>query len=172
VKSLTQLKGIGPATASLLLAVYAPDSVPFFSDEVFRWMVWSEPGAPRGWQRAIKYNMREYEVLVERVGGLRKRLGEGVRAVDVERVAWVLGKQGVDVDVGLEEDAEDGKKEEQAEDENQKNEKEEAGQVAEKDEQSAKQKAGFMKGVKRKTEDKEGAPVEGLRRSTRRKTEN
>lgn len=31
-KVLTALKGIGPATASLLLSVYAPTEVPFFSD--------------------------------------------------------------------------------------------------------------------------------------------
>lgn len=35
VKTLTGLKGIGPATASLLLSVYAPESVPFFSDVSF-----------------------------------------------------------------------------------------------------------------------------------------
>lgn len=35
VSKLTVLKGVGPATASALLAVYAPDVAPFMSDEVF-----------------------------------------------------------------------------------------------------------------------------------------
>lgn len=34
---LTQLKGIGPATASLLLAVHDADNVIFFADEAFYW---------------------------------------------------------------------------------------------------------------------------------------
>lgn len=34
VKELTVLKGVGPATASAVLAAYAPDIAPFMSDEV------------------------------------------------------------------------------------------------------------------------------------------
>lgn len=34
VKELTVLKGVGPATASAVLAAYAPDVAPFMSDEV------------------------------------------------------------------------------------------------------------------------------------------
>jgi hypothetical protein len=98
LKSLINLKGIGPATASLLLSVAQPGTVPFFSDEVFRWCMWDEPGSPIGWQRKIKYNTKEYEMLLEKVGALVKRLV--VRAVDVERVAWVLGKEGIDIDIG------------------------------------------------------------------------
>ncbi|KAK0544234.1 hypothetical protein OC845_005712, partial [Tilletia horrida] len=33
LKALTELKGIGPATASAILAAYAPSRVPFLSDE-------------------------------------------------------------------------------------------------------------------------------------------
>jgi hypothetical protein len=106
LKKLITLKGIGPATASLLLSVAAPDVVPFFSDELFKWCVWDEQGAPGGWKRKIKYNLKEYEMLLEKVDGLIERLG--VRAVDVERVAWVLGKEGVDVDVDANADVEDG----------------------------------------------------------------
>ncbi|KAG7101276.1 hypothetical protein HYQ44_018937 [Verticillium longisporum] len=36
--TLAKLKGIGPATASLLLAVHRPDDVPFFSDEAYYWL--------------------------------------------------------------------------------------------------------------------------------------
>lgn len=32
---LTVLKGVGPATASAVLAAYAPDVAPFMSDEVY-----------------------------------------------------------------------------------------------------------------------------------------
>lgn len=34
VKELTVLKGVGAATASAILAAYAPDLAPFMSDEV------------------------------------------------------------------------------------------------------------------------------------------
>jgi hypothetical protein len=96
LKVLTNLKGVGPATASLLLSVAAPDSVPFFSDELFRWCMWDEPGSSKGWQRKIKYNAKEYEMLLKEVGAMRTRLG--VRAVDAEKVAWMLGKEAINVD--------------------------------------------------------------------------
>ena len=36
ITELTVLKGVGPATASAVLAAYAPDVAPFMSDEVSR----------------------------------------------------------------------------------------------------------------------------------------
>jgi hypothetical protein len=97
VKTLAQLRGIGPATASLLLSVLDLDEVPFFSDEVFRWVNWDEADSAKGggWDRVIKYTAKEYKEVVERVGDVRERLG--VRAVDVEMVAYVLGQEGADV---------------------------------------------------------------------------
>jgi len=83
---LTQLKGIGPATASLLLAVHDPGNVIFFADEAFYWL------CGKGSKCAIKYNAKEYVSLTERSRAVSKRLG--VRAVDVERVAFVLMHQG------------------------------------------------------------------------------
>ncbi|KAJ4294520.1 hypothetical protein N0V90_008211 [Kalmusia sp. IMI 367209] len=74
-----------------------PASIPFFSDEVFRWMMWDDSGKPTGWDRPIKYNAKEYEEVVKRVGEVRVRLG--AEAVDVEKVAWVMGREGVDVGV-------------------------------------------------------------------------
>ncbi|KAF2625366.1 hypothetical protein BU25DRAFT_493001 [Macroventuria anomochaeta] len=105
LKILTKLRGIGPATASLLLSVYQPDQVPFFSDELFRWTHWDSPGKS-GWLRIIKYNVTEYKEILASVEGLRKRLG--VKAVDAEKVAYVLGKGNVELDLGVdtEEDAE------------------------------------------------------------------
>lgn len=113
LKTLTQLRGIGPATASLLLSVCRPDEVPFFSDELFRWSCWDAdvagPGkakAGRGWDRGIKYNVKEYKGVLEGVGRERERLG--VRAVDVERVAYVLGSERADVGGDGEDDKEKG----------------------------------------------------------------
>ncbi|KAK4202490.1 hypothetical protein QBC40DRAFT_42692 [Triangularia verruculosa] len=79
---LTQLKGIGPATASLLLAVHAPDNIIFFADEAFYWLECNGTKGP------IKYNKNEYTQLSLRAQVLAKRLG--VKAVDVEKVAFVI----------------------------------------------------------------------------------
>lgn len=57
--------------------------------------MWDAPGSPGGWKRGIKYTAKEYEMLLKGVSELSERLG--VRAVDMERVAWVLGKEKVDV---------------------------------------------------------------------------
>ncbi|KAF3052516.1 hypothetical protein E8E11_011506 [Didymella keratinophila] len=99
LKILTSLRGIGPATTSLLLSVHQPDTVPFFSDELFRWSQWDaagKKGDDKGWDRKIKYNVGEYKEVLKSMGELRKRLG--VRAVDAEKVAYVLGKEMADID--------------------------------------------------------------------------
>jgi hypothetical protein len=153
LKTLIALKGIGPATASLLLSVAAPDTVPFFSDELFRWCIWDESGSPGGWQRKIKYNVKEYEMLLKKVDALVKRLG--VRAVDAERVAWVLGKERVDVGAESEEEA---VKKEDVE------EKVELEEVVE----EKVMKKGVKAGAKRKAS-VEKVPAEGTRKSTRTK---
>lgn len=36
ITELTTLKGVGPATASAVLAAYAPEIAPFMSDEVYK----------------------------------------------------------------------------------------------------------------------------------------
>ncbi|KAK2598586.1 hypothetical protein N8I77_011986 [Diaporthe amygdali] len=79
---LTRLKGIGPATASLLLAVHDPQNVIFFADEAFYWLCNDGKRGP------IKYNAKEYKELNKNSQKLAKRLS--VKAVDVERVAYVL----------------------------------------------------------------------------------
>lgn len=84
---LTKLKGIGPATASLLLSVHDPDGVIFFSDEAFYWLCCGGKKSP------IKYNAKEYEALRSEAAVLVKKLG--VSATDVEKVAYVLMKQPV-----------------------------------------------------------------------------
>lgn len=82
VKKLAELRGIGPATASLLLAVHQPDRVIFFSDEAFYWLCLA------GKKGSLKYNAKEYQELDSEAQKLVDRLG--VAAISVEKVAYVL----------------------------------------------------------------------------------
>lgn len=50
VTALSKLKGLGPATASLILACYDSVHIPFFSDELFRYMH-REDAKSGGWDR-------------------------------------------------------------------------------------------------------------------------
>lgn len=84
VDGISKLKGVGPATASLLLSVHDPDRVIFFSDEAFWWLCCNGKKDP------IKYNTKEYKELNESTQALVKRLR--VSATDVEKVAYVLAK--------------------------------------------------------------------------------
>ncbi|KAK3065575.1 hypothetical protein LTS18_000052 [Coniosporium uncinatum] len=96
LKILTELKGIGPATASLLLSVYDPDAAPFFSDELYRYVHW-EPTKLGGWSRKIGYTTKEYASLNMHVAEMRKRLkaecGVEISSIDIEQVAYVLGRE-------------------------------------------------------------------------------
>ncbi|QYS97133.1 hypothetical protein H0G86_004368 [Trichoderma simmonsii] len=85
VRLLSELKGVGPATASLLLSVHDPERVIFFSDEAFYWLCCEGKKAP------IKYNPKEYLELRTEAEALAKRLG--VSAMDIEKVAYVLMKK-------------------------------------------------------------------------------
>ncbi|KAF7165893.1 hypothetical protein CNMCM6106_001899 [Aspergillus hiratsukae] len=106
------LRGVGPATASLILSV-ATESAPFYSDDVFLWLcvgifpfapaaAAEEGGAskrvrPNG-ELNVKYNLHEYRLLWEAVQRLRTRLAarssdanaDPVSCADVEKVAFVL----------------------------------------------------------------------------------
>lgn len=88
LKTLTLLTGIGPATSSLLLSVHAPDTVLFFSDEVFRWLCRGGKESP------IKYNWKEYVELEAKGQEIMARLNIGAR--DLERVAWVIMRGGTE----------------------------------------------------------------------------
>ena len=96
ITALNKLKGIGPATSSLLLSCYDPEMVPFFSDELYRYLHWEEAKS-KGWDRKINYTIKEYKSLFERVAELRERLkkdsGKEVSAIDIEKAAYVLGKE-------------------------------------------------------------------------------
>jgi hypothetical protein len=84
--NISKLRGIGPATASLLLSVHDPDHVIFFSDEAFWWLSCGGKKAP------IKYNAKEYEELNKSAQEVVKRLN--VSATEVEKVAYVVMKDG------------------------------------------------------------------------------
>ncbi|KAF2437108.1 hypothetical protein EJ08DRAFT_667129 [Tothia fuscella] len=111
LKTLTKLKGIGPATASLILSSFDPENIPFFSDELFRWLHWDGKNnegktdgikqVGKGWSRQIGYTAKEYAALCNGVDAVRERLrkeGKEVSAIELEKVVYVLGKEGVDVD--------------------------------------------------------------------------
>ncbi|KAI1137208.1 hypothetical protein F5Y05DRAFT_82087 [Hypoxylon sp. FL0543] len=82
---IAKLRGIGPATGSLLLSVHEPKDVIFFSDEAFNWLCHD------GQNSSIKYTAKEYEELNAAAQALAKRLG--VDVVDIEKVAYVLMKE-------------------------------------------------------------------------------
>ena len=90
---LTELKGVGPASASVLLSVRHPDHVPFFSDEAYRWLTCTT-GDP--WTAGIKYNVKEFRMMLSASLELCQRLS--VNAVDVEKVGWALGQEGANLD--------------------------------------------------------------------------
>ncbi|ATY58709.1 hypothetical protein A9K55_002823 [Cordyceps militaris] len=84
--ALAKLRGIGPATASLLLSVHDPARVVFFSDEAFYWLC--ADGSPAAARRKLKYTSAEYAMLRRNAASLMGRLRVG--ATDVEKVAYVL----------------------------------------------------------------------------------
>ncbi|KAL8995213.1 MAG: hypothetical protein Q9169_005001 [Polycauliona sp. 2 TL-2023] len=109
ISTLSKLKGIGPATASLLLSCYDPTTIPFFSDELFRWLHWqtdvsgnSKKRKSSGIEdngnanRKIGYTAKEYTSIYEKTTALRKRLseesGETITAVDIEKAAYKISK--------------------------------------------------------------------------------
>lgn len=84
LKAITALKGVGPATAALLLSVHDPENVIFFSDEAYWWLCCN------GQKESIKYNPKEYQALRDAAQGLRDRLEAG--AMDIEKAAYVMYK--------------------------------------------------------------------------------
>ncbi|KAL8669761.1 MAG: hypothetical protein Q9168_005655 [Polycauliona sp. 1 TL-2023] len=113
ISTLSKLKGIGPATASLLLSCYDPDTIPFFSDELFRWLHWQTDVSGNSKKRKSKdiedngnanrkigYTAKEYASIFEKTTTLRKRLseesGETVTAVDIEKAAYTISQNAQD----------------------------------------------------------------------------
>jgi len=73
------LKGVGPATASLILAVKDPKETPFFSDPVFA-LTYGEDVKP-------KYQSKEYKGIIERTKEIQKEID--VTAEEIEKAAFV-----------------------------------------------------------------------------------
>ncbi|KAL3688503.1 hypothetical protein R1sor_014812 [Riccia sorocarpa] len=95
ITDLTVLKGVGPATASAVLAVYAPDVAPFMSDEAMM--------AALG--NAKDYTLKQYLVLAEKLltkakeltGYQEDALSESEKLdwspTNVERAIWASSVQ-------------------------------------------------------------------------------
>jgi ADA HAT complex component 1 len=105
--ALAPLRGVGIATASLILSIVTAagdGEVPFYSDDSFLWLCAGRYPGLQGVKKYIKpngdlnvkYNMNEYRMLWDAMLGLQGRLnadvkeGPRVGLVDVERVAYVL----------------------------------------------------------------------------------
>jgi hypothetical protein len=84
-KLTAPLKGVGPATASLLLAVHDPENVIFFSDEVYAWL------CNNGNTSGIGYTIPEFEKIYAAANALSKRLD--VTPIDIEKVAFVIVRE-------------------------------------------------------------------------------
>ncbi|KAJ4744602.1 DNA binding protein [Rhynchospora pubera] len=81
ISSLTVMKGVGPATASAILAAYAPDIAPFMSDEAMMAAMGS----------VKEYTLKQYMFFAEKLQQKAKELsgeGECFTASDVERALW------------------------------------------------------------------------------------
>ncbi|PSR99942.1 Ena/VASP-like protein [Actinidia chinensis var. chinensis] len=81
VSELTVLKGVGPATASAVLAAYAPDVAPFMSDEAMVAAIGNSKD----------YTLKQYLVFVDKLQAKAKELsaeGDIFTPSDVERALW------------------------------------------------------------------------------------
>lgn len=89
VKALTQLRGVGPATASLMLSLlwnHTTLAPPFFSDEGFMYFIRDalRPLSP------IKYNVKEYvDEYIPLLVNISKQL-DFVNPFLLDRAAWAL----------------------------------------------------------------------------------
>ena len=83
LREAAQLHGIGPATATLICSINDPTNVAFFEDELAEWLC---PDVPK-----LKYTWAEYKSLFAQIVKLRMRLGLDHKAVDIEKVGFVVG---------------------------------------------------------------------------------
>jgi hypothetical protein len=86
---------------------------PFFSDELFRWCHWDGKNADglnagiksgNGWSRPIGYTPKEYDSLIAKCKATQTRLGgdeeSGLSFLDLEKAAYVLGKEKAEIEEG------------------------------------------------------------------------
>lgn len=81
LKEVCNLKGVGPATGTLVLSVFKPKTVPFFEDELFFCLHPDHAGK-------LKYDKAEYKSLLSRA--LDIVLNRNVEAQALEKTAYVL----------------------------------------------------------------------------------
>ncbi|KAG8744673.1 hypothetical protein FRC10_009587 [Ceratobasidium sp. 414] len=87
------LKGVGPATGSLVLSVF-DDRVPFMSDEAYIWAMYADEEAASGkrkLKREVKYTEKGYLDFAARVWEISTRVER--TPAEVERAGWVLGRE-------------------------------------------------------------------------------
>ncbi|KAL2529450.1 DNA binding [Forsythia ovata] len=81
VSELVVLKGVGPATASAVLAAYAPDVAPFMSDEAMEAAIGNSKD----------YSLKQYLVFAEKIQAKAKELSTEenmFKPSDVEQALW------------------------------------------------------------------------------------
>ncbi|CAE6421994.1 hypothetical protein ACGC1H_001803 [Rhizoctonia solani] len=83
------LKGVGPATGSLLLSIY-DDRIPFMSDEAYIWIMYADQGTKK---KDIKYTEKGYLDYAARVWEVSEKAG--IMPAELEKVGWVLGREWV-----------------------------------------------------------------------------
>lgn len=97
LKILQELEGVPLQTVTLLLSMYDPDAIPFFSDELSRYIHFEETKAKSGHATtSVSHTMKEYNAICETVQSIRDRVSseskQEVRAVDIEMAAHEFGK--------------------------------------------------------------------------------
>lgn len=70
VKQLSVLKGVGPATATMILQAYS-DDVPFMSDEAMLQVF-------NGDKTKLKYDVKTCGIFIEKIQGILKMVGGGI----------------------------------------------------------------------------------------------
>ncbi|CAE6352088.1 unnamed protein product [Rhizoctonia solani] len=83
------LKGVGPATGSLLLSVY-DDRIPFMSDEAYIWIMYADQGTKK---KDIKYTEKGYLDYAVRMWEVSEKAG--ITPAELEKAGWVLGREWV-----------------------------------------------------------------------------
>ncbi|EGE06756.1 hypothetical protein TEQG_05751 [Trichophyton equinum CBS 127.97] len=97
-------RGVGPATASLILSLAPGTSTPFFSDELYYWLCMDlytqDKQVPRHKLPKLKYNVKEYQDLWDAFTKLRQRIQQlseesetkqTFSVQDMEKIAFVIG---------------------------------------------------------------------------------
>ncbi|DAA76325.1 TPA_exp: Uncharacterized protein A8136_0997 [Trichophyton benhamiae CBS 112371] len=97
-------RGVGPATASLILSLAPETSTPFFSDELYYWLCMDlysrDQQVPRHKLPKLKYNVKEYQDLWDAFTKLRRRIQQlseesetkqTFSVQDIEKIAFVIG---------------------------------------------------------------------------------